>query len=138
MLLGADGLIPSDLIQNLTPIKSIGSFSALYSSFNNVVRSLYSSAKSGDGVILTVHRTDGLDILFIGTISSLSVTVVSINGWGILKDNDGVKILSNVFSHMMSGSRVTYYGTNDNDTTYTLEDGEGDVKYSGCALVFSI
>lgn len=138
MLLGADGLIPSDLIQDTTPIKCIGNFGVSYPSFNDVVRPLYSNAKSGDSVILTVHKTRSLDILFIGSIGSLSLTLVSINGWGILKDNDGVKILSNVYSHRMAGSNVTYYGANDNDTTLTLEDGEGDVKYSGSVLVFSI
>ena len=138
VLLGSDGMIPSDLLQQTSPFKRVGSFGVGVLSFNDIVRQLYSYAKSGDSVILTVHRSDGLDILFIGTIGTCSLTTISIGGWGILRDKDGMEILNEVYSNRMAGSRATYYGDDGSDQTFTLENGEGDVEYQGSILVFSV
>ena len=131
VLLGSDGLIPSDLYRQASSARTF----ALNVNFNSMISNLYyNKSQPGDSTILTVHRDDGLDILFIGDIGTTQNRSVSLTGWGILRDDSGVRISSRITSSGFSGSTATYYVPNESDQTYTIENNT--LQFEGTALIF--
>ena len=132
VLLGSDGMIPLDLYQQAS---SVSRTFALNLKFNSMISNLYyNKSQPDDSTILTVHRDDGLDILFIGYIGATQITSVSLIGWGILRDDSGVKIINNITSSALRGSTAKYYVSNGSDQTYTIEDNT--LQFEGTALIF--